>query len=424
MAVGRWLRGIGAAAAVAAVACGGFVTSGYALPAHVTAGVDATLPVPPERLFPLLVAPEGLVGSRPATLTDAVAHRSASFDVHFGTYVVHRTLTLTPVDGGTLVRWREEGTVGNPVGRWVVWVMGTGGAEEEFRGALRKLGEAAAARPEPTALALTFDDLPYQTAGRRGPTAPPERWDAVSRTILAHLKDADAPAAVFVNARWAPPELVATWRRTGATIGNHTASHLHVDRTPPDEWAADVRAAHEALGAVSWFRYPYLNQGRDQATAAAAEAALAAVGERNAPVTIPTVEWYLAQRYDESTDDAVRAELAAAFVETTREAFAAARDLGERAARARGRTEPVPHVLLLHVNDLEADHLPQLLVALAADGARFAPLEEVLADPLFAEPPGVMAGGRGWLGRLDPDAPDPFVAQEEAVTLRFPAVGQ
>jgi hypothetical protein len=35
-----------------------------------------------------------------------------------------------------------------------------------------------------------------------------------------------------------------------------------------------------------------------------------------------------------------------------------------------------------------------------------------------------MAGGRGWLGRLDPDAPDPFVAQEEAVTLRFPAVGQ
>ena len=45
----------------------------------------------------------------------------------------------------------------------------------------------------------------------------------------------------------------------------------------------------------------------------------------------------------------------------------------------------VRHVLLLHANRLNADHLDRLLEILARDGARFVPLETALADPIYAE---------------------------------------
>jgi peptidoglycan/xylan/chitin deacetylase (PgdA/CDA1 family) len=461
-AAATWLRRGGFALIALGVAAGGLSLAGYLLPGTVDAAVDVTLPVPSERLFPLLVSvdgvntwwttplpdgsPSGLVvlGKKfgpdvgvgtvltfraPGSdfdletwqITDARAGRRVEYDVDFGIFVVHRTIDLTPVPEGTLVRWSEHGFVENPVVRWLVWAEGTQGAEANFRMALQQLATAAGGRSAPIDVALTFDDLPYQTAQGR-PTAPQAEWSDVSASILAHLREASVPAAVFVNGDAAEdaPALVAKWTGAGHTVGNHTARHVSVDRVSPDEWAADVRRSHETLvrqsgGPIAWFRYPYLRQGADQATADAAAAVLAGLGERNAPVTVATTEWYLAQRYDAATTDDAREELTRAFVDTTREDLLAA----VRLAKVH-RPEPVPHVLLLHVNHLEADHLDELLVALAAEGVRFVTLEAAMADPIYGEPTRPQPGGSSWLVRLHPDGPDPFAVREAALAKRFP----
>jgi hypothetical protein len=79
----------------------------------------------------------------------------------------------------------------------------------------------------------------------------------------------------------------------------------------------------------------------------------------------------------------------------------------------------VRHVLLLHANRLNADHLDRLLETLARDGARFVPLETALADPIYAERDDYV-GDRGlsWLYRVAPAQPERWAwdrAEEDAI---------
>ncbi len=64
------------------------------------------------------------------------------------------------------------------------------------------------------------------------------------------------------------------------------------------------------------------------------------------------------------------------------------------------------HVLLLHLNQLNADHIGAALDSLAADGAEFVPLDTVLGDALYSLPD-LYVGGRGWswLYRIAPFDP-------------------
>lgn len=54
------------------------------------------------------------------------------------------------------------------------------------------------------------------------------------------------------------------------------------------------------------------------------------------------------------------------------------------------------YILLLHVNEINADHLGDLLDWYAAQGWTFVTVEEALADPLHAMPD-LYAGPRGLL---------------------------
>ena len=67
----------------------------------------------------------------------------------------------------------------------------------------------------------------------------------------------------------------------------------------------------------------------------------------------------------------------------------------------------VGHVLLLHANAIAARHVGDLLDALEGDGFEIAPLEEVLADPMYSRVDAyVSLTGLSWIYRAAPLSPD------------------
>lgn len=256
-------------------------------------------------------------------------------------------------------------------------------------------------------IALTFDDLPYQT--RRGglPLAsdPAEQADTTDR-LLAALSAAGARATVFVNcANLAEDDtLVARWRAAGHAIGNHTAHHLSAVATPLDAWIADVRACDGLWAADSteprWFRFPYLWRGETVEQRDAIAAGLSTAGYRTVPVTVDTFDWAYEFTRAHNPDPESRAALQSMLVDEVADAIDEARHisrdkLGREAAQ----------IVLMHVNALTADALPAILQRIARDGLVVTPIARVMDDPLYQQPDAwVGRGARLWLARTAPTA--------------------
>lgn len=295
------------------------------------------------------------------------------------------------------------------------------------------LGCAPAATPaspfaprelEGVRVAVTFDDLGVDAA-----SVAPER----SQRILAALHAAGAPAAVFANCRAITPAALLAWKSAGAALGNHTATHRDLDASDAlgngadEAWWHDVESCHERLSAIAgepirYFRYPYLRYGKDDATKREAARRLASLGYAIGHVTAATSEWLLAGYYETAVarhDDVLESELVAAYVEHMVATLRAARDL---AVAKLGHD--VPQITLVHVNRLAADHVADVLGALAARGVRFVSLPDALADPVYALPDAYTGGcGCSWLARIAPplarDEPYVFGDYEQALRKRF-----
>lgn len=247
-------------------------------------------------------------------------------------------------------------------------------------------------------VAITLDDL-----GGTSESSEP----ALSERILGGLRAKGAPVAVFANCQKLRSETLLLWRRAGATVGNHTATHLSLDAHGPDDaWWNDVKDCDQqlrsALGEpVRFFRFPYLRYGKTPEFHAQAAHKLASLGYAVAHVTAATSEWMLAGYYDEALekqDKALAQELSTAYVDHMLESLQAAREL---ALTKTGRD--VAQITLAHVNRLAADHLPDVLEALQARGWQFVSLREALEDPVYAMPDAYVGGcGCSWLARIEP----------------------
>ena len=291
---------------------------------------------------------------------------------------------------------------------------------------------ATNASPEPAAkrIALTFDDIP------RSPGAfftPDERTER----LIAQLRAARVrQAAFFVN----PGNLsqphgaggerrIAAYVRAGHVIANHSFSHPALTRVTAEAYLADIDRAEEWLrgrkGRRPWFRFPYLNEGRqDLAKRDAIRAGLAARGLMNGYVTVDASDWNMEQL----TIDAVRAgktidrtALRDLYIESHVEA---AEFYDGLARRTLGRSPA--HVLLLHETDLAALWIDDLVAALRRAGWQIVTADEAFDDPIAAAMPDVpsaqgtlteaLAWEKGlteprWYDRASPRVADPLFNQ-------------
>lgn len=261
------------------------------------------------------------------------------------------------------------------------------------------------------AVAVTFDDLPYQAADAQ--LCDPVQAMALTEDFVAMLRPLNTRSVVFVNegkvcdARRAEllPAVLDVWLDAGLEMGNHTFSHINIHRNTVEAYLADVdrgapvtRAVLEERGrTLRFFRHPFLFTGETPEKRAAISAGLAERGYTVAPVTIDNNDWMFAAVYRQAAgDEALMTRIGEAYVAH----MITVLDHWEPySAELAGGREPA-QVLLLHANTLNRDWYPQVHAVYLARGYRFVTLDEALTDPLYTHADDyVKANGVSWLHR-------------------------
>jgi peptidoglycan-N-acetylglucosamine deacetylase len=265
----------------------------------------------------------------------------------------------------------------------------------------------AAAQPD-RQVAITIDDLPAGNA---------QFMDAATITeltsrLVATLRDEKIPAVGFVNERklykWGEVDgrikALSMWLDAGLELGNHTFAHTSLNQAGLKAFEEDVIRGETVTGMLlaehkmklRYFRHPYLDVGLDLETRQQAEAFLSARGYRVAPVTVDAWDWMYARVYEDArkrSDAALQQKLLSSYLSYSDTMFAFAEQLSKDLAGYEVR-----QILLLHANELEADHFKELAEVIRKRGYRFITLEDALGDQAYSMPDTyVGVEGTDWL---------------------------
>jgi peptidoglycan/xylan/chitin deacetylase (PgdA/CDA1 family) len=263
---------------------------------------------------------------------------------------------------------------------------------------------AAAPAAAQKRIALTFDDVPR---ARDSFLTPDERTER----LIAALRDARVPQAAFfvTTGNLDRPDgaggevRIAAYVAAGHVIANHSHSHLWATRTPVADYLADLDRATRWLegrpGYRPWYRFPFLDEGRD--TPERRDALRAALRERDLTsgyVTVDSYDWYLDQLVDraaaagtEIDRDALRDLYVEMIVESAEFTDGIARETIGRSPA---------HVLLLHETDLSALYIADAVAALRERGWEIVSADAAFADPIATEEPDSMFLGGGRIAAL------------------------
>jgi len=260
-------------------------------------------------------------------------------------------------------------------------------------------------------IAVTFDDLPYVNIAGEQYLA---RAQAATTKILKTLKKHKAPAVAFVNERMleAPSErearidLLRQWVKSGMTLGNHTYSHpdfnsLTVEQFQEEIVKGDV-VSRELMKSRQpyqlYFRHPMTHTGDTREKKEAIENFLIARGYKVTPHTIENSDFVFNVGYVNALqkgDEALAKRLREEYLNYT----LAATEFAEKISpQVFGRE--IPQLLLIHVNDITADSLDQMLQRFAERGYKFVTLDKAMADPAYQTKDTIVSKfGPTWLWR-------------------------
>jgi peptidoglycan/xylan/chitin deacetylase (PgdA/CDA1 family) len=253
-------------------------------------------------------------------------------------------------------------------------------------------------------VSITIDDLPWV-----GTTASDETATTATERLLSTLKHHKIVATGFVNCGKANRNdpILQKWLDSGMELGNHTSTHVDLNRIEVDEWIDDVETCHRFLTILQghpprYFRYPYLHEGDTSEKLTKARSGINGLGYTNGIVTIDNADYLLAYYYGlavEKKDDALAREIADAYVDHLVDALNHFDQLARDAFGSR-----IPQILLLHANVIAADHLENVLKEYSARGVTFVDLETALKHPIFSrETNYVGRKGLSWIYRASPE---------------------
>ena len=275
----------------------------------------------------------------------------------------------------------------------LVWVL-----------AAQAAGQAGA--PERRQVAVTFDDLP-------APYGNLEEMRRATSRLLESVKRNGVPAIGFVNERKlfvkgemdARTELLRAWLDAGLELGNHTFSHINLQRAPLEEYRDDVVRGETVTRMLlaerglklRYFRHPFLFTGTTPEYKRGLAEFLTGRGYTVAPVTVDNGDYIFAKVYFDAKkrgDAGVAKRVADAYVPYMESVF-------EHFERLSSETfgREVKQTLLLHANEINADRFDELAAMLKRRGYSFVTLEEALKDPAYTEPDALYKTGISWLHR-------------------------
>ena len=272
-------------------------------------------------------------------------------------------------------------------------------------------------------VALTFDDLPLAVPGNDQAAGNVSEVQRVNAAILRTLAAHHATAIGFVNEiklnvdseRDARVRILRAWLQAGMDLGNHTYSHPALSQVAESEYEDDfvrgttiASSEMKAMGKTErYFRYPYLDTGKDKVEKESFIGFFVKRGFTNAPVTIQNEDWLFDAVYSDAVtkhDPAMQERVLEAYLQHTKDAVACAEDLSRQSF---GRQ--ISQIMLLHDDALNADHLDAVLSAFEQRGYRFISLDQALQDPAYATPDDYIGpDGLTWLERWQIALGKPF----------------
>lgn len=255
------------------------------------------------------------------------------------------------------------------------------------------------------AVAITFDDLPAAPGNARVAD--------INKKLVESIIRHQIPAIGFVNesrlyvrgetdARIA---LLQMWLDAGLELGNHTFSHIQINSASLADYKEDVirgetvtrMLLREKGMRLRYFRHTQLRTGPTPEYERELNQFLAARGYTVAPVTIDNQEWVYAAAYATALargDQQNVERIAREYLRYMEECFAFFEQLSTDFLGYEVR-----QTLLLHANELNADHFDALVAMMKRRGYRFITLEEALQDPAYRLPTASSGRGDSWLHR-------------------------
>jgi peptidoglycan-N-acetylglucosamine deacetylase len=279
-------------------------------------------------------------------------------------------------------------------------------------------------------VAITIDDLP------RGGDGGPRSLAAIrgmTELLLEPFREQKIPVIGFVNAGrkvdFGPEglrQILDLWLDSGADLGNHSYSHLNINKVSLEEYTADIvkgepilRAALAAHGKkLEFYRHPFLFTGPTAQIKNDMQNFLDRHGYRVAPVTLDDADYEFAALYTKPTfRDRVRQEYLP-YMEAVVSFFE------QRSVEVVGRE--FPQILLIHASQLNADVMPDLLAMFKRRGYTFVSLDHALGDAAYRLPDGYAGrGGFSWIhrwsktkGMAPKGEPDPPAWVETAISAK------
>jgi peptidoglycan/xylan/chitin deacetylase (PgdA/CDA1 family) len=256
----------------------------------------------------------------------------------------------------------------------------------------------AAASKSGRELAVTFDDVPLQPSPPDNDTLPDfETLCGINGRLLDKLKQHGIPAVGFVNEKRlhfyerveARVSLLRMWLDAGLELGNHTFSHATPETASLSAYLEDIMRGEELTRPLlrergrrlRYFRHPQLHTGTDPEYKKGLEQFLEERGYTIAPVTIKHQGWVYAVIYAvaaEQGDVELMRRLAAAYLTYLETCFEFFEQLSITVLGYEVR-----QILLLHANELNTDHLHDMVEMIKERGYAFVTLEHALEDKAY-----------------------------------------
>lgn len=252
-------------------------------------------------------------------------------------------------------------------------------------------------------VAITIDDIPRGGDGGPGDFA---SIRAITEKLLRPFADEKIPVTGFVNEGRTELDakelrrILDMWLDAGAELGNHSYSHPDINNVPLERYTADVvkgeTVLRETLTArgkkLEYFRHPFLHVGVTVEAKRGLQEFLDKRGYKVAPVTIDDADYEYAALYTQlEFRERVRREYVP-YMESVAAFFE------QRAVEVTGHD--VSQILLIHVNQLNADTMPELLAMFKRRGYAFITLDEALKDEAYGLAENYVGrGGFSWIHR-------------------------
>jgi peptidoglycan-N-acetylglucosamine deacetylase len=259
-------------------------------------------------------------------------------------------------------------------------------------------------------LAVTVDDLP-----QGGPEFGFERMQQMTDALTAAIRAHHVPVTGFVNEAQLFTKagevdrriaLLDEWLSADVELGNHTFSHSSFLDTSLREFEEQVIRGETVTRLLAaqhrvpyrYFRHPYVETGKDADARAALETFLSERGYRIAPVTLSNDDWAYALLYGDAksrSDRDAMLKISEAYLAHTEATLVRSEAFSTRLFHRQIR-----QVLLLHANELNAEHFGDVLRHFERHGYTWVALERALDDPAYGEPnTWARPGGVDWYQR-------------------------